>query len=57
MKKITIRVLGWFFVLACIALVSGSCRRQGVKYGGPPANYEKMMADSIAKAEDTLKQQ
>lgn len=57
MKKLSIRVLGWLFVLACVALVSGSCRRQAHKYGGPPADYQKMMSDSIANAGDSVKQQ
>ncbi len=57
MRKISFRILGWMFVLACVSLVAGSCRRQVMKYGGPPANYQKMMEDSIAKNSDSIKQQ
>jgi hypothetical protein len=57
MRKISIRVLGWMFVMACVTLVAGSCRRQVMKYGGPPADYQKMMNDSIAKASDSTRQQ
>jgi hypothetical protein len=55
LRRFSLRAFGWGFLALCVTLVSGCCRRNVMKYGGPPDVYKQVKIDSTTAQQDTLK--